>query len=106
MADRPAHRNHLRSLHAVALLNLAEVCSGLAMLAALPPEARGIVVDLGMEYRKKARGPIVAECRCPADLGCEERELELEAWLRDSEEEVVAVGRARWRLGPRQEGRA
>src|SRR5690606_28500890 len=54
--DRRANRQHLGSIHAIALLNAAEQASGLALLTALPDGIRGIVTHISMQYFKKARG--------------------------------------------------
>ncbi len=98
MADRRRVRNHLRSIHAIALMNLGEVTTGLAMYAALPPGGRGIIVELGMTYTKKARGPIVAVCEAALPVEPGTHDLQLEAPLRDASGAEVARARAVWRV--------
>jgi len=98
LRDRRKVRNHLNSIHAVALVNLAEVASGTAMLTALPPGTRGIVTGLSMTYLKKARGLLTAECRCSVPEIRGETTYEVHADIRDQAGDVVARGTVSWSL--------
>jgi acyl-coenzyme A thioesterase PaaI-like protein len=96
--DRWGVRNHLKSVHAVALMNLGEAATGLAVMSALPTGARGIVRELAMEYVKKARGTITAESRVEVPAAPGTHDFDAHGELRNSVGEVVARVRARWRI--------
>lgn len=101
MRDRRAVRNHLGSIQALALANLGELASGLAMTLAQPPRTKSIVVRLEIDYLKKARGTITArgEAKPPARLD-EERDVPATAELTDEEGDAVARLVVHWRLRP------
>lgn len=99
--DRWFIRNHLRSIHAIALANLAELASGLAMLSALPTNTRGIVKSINIEYLKKARGKIRAKGNAkPPSIITDNIESIATAEVFDSSNELVARINVHWQIGP------
>ncbi len=100
LRDRRRVRNHLDSIHAVALTNVGELASGLALLTALPRGVRSIVVRLETRFHHKARGRVVATCRVVPEPVAEETEREVRAEIHDAEGRRVAEVTALWRLRP------
>ncbi len=97
--DRRALRNHLRSVHAVALVNAGEMTSGLAMTLALPPDIRGIVTRIAADYLKKARGPLVATARVTVPpVGNLPVDHRVETTITDQSGDVVCRVTTVWRL--------
>jgi len=101
LKDRRRFRNHLNSLHAIALANLAELAGNLALAYSMPDDARFIVSRIDVEYLKKARGTIRAVCTCPVPESSERREYEVAVSLRDLQGEEVARTRLTTLIGPK-----
>jgi acyl-coenzyme A thioesterase PaaI-like protein len=100
LRDRRRVRNHLRSIHALALANVGEFTGGLAMTATVPPAVRSILVKLEIEYLKKARGTVIAECHCAVPQVTESTNHEVKTVVRDAIGDEVARVTATWRLSP------
>ncbi|HIP81610.1 MAG TPA: DUF4442 domain-containing protein [Leucothrix mucor] len=104
LKDRRKVRNHLNCIHAIALANLGEVASGLAMLSTVPPNTRAIVVNLEIEYIKKARGRLIAEGTAnPPESVTESINSLAIAEIKDSDGDLVSRVKVHWRLSPKEE---
>lgn len=106
MRDRRALRNHVNSVHAVALMNLAELTGNAALAYSLPEDARFIVTELSMRYLKKARGTIAARCQCTPVTSNERQAYPLEVQLFDPQGDLVAVATLQTLVGPIKKERA
>lgn len=103
MRDRWHVRNHLKSVHAIALANVAELASGLAMFSKLPANSRGIVKSINIEYLKKARGTLTVRgsANPPENITETIEQLAL-AEIFDTSGELVSKMQVRWQIGPQE----
>ncbi|ACY16632.1 hotdog fold domain-containing protein [Haliangium ochraceum] len=102
LRDRRSVRNHLRSIHAVALINLAELAGNIVVAYAQPDDARFIVTRISMDYLKKARGTLTAVCEVEVPQNNERQELEVPVEIFDAEGDVVARATLHSLLGPKK----
>ncbi len=56
--DRRRVHNHIGTVHAIALCNLAELCAGVMTDASLPHDMRWIPKGMTVAYLKKAKGTL------------------------------------------------
>lgn len=103
MKDRRAFRNHLGSIHAVALANLGEFSTGLALTVSLPADARIIIKSLEISYLKKARGTLQARATTPVQSRVETRsEVWVQSQIFDRDQNIVSEVKACWVVGPKK----
>lgn len=108
MKDCRAVRNHLDSIHAIALANLGEFSTGLCVVTSLPPDGRAILQSINVEYLKKARGPLKAKAQFPSEKysltePLVKKTIEVEGLIFDSSDNCVSKVRAHWVVGPKSQ---
>jgi acyl-coenzyme A thioesterase PaaI-like protein len=92
-------RNHLRSVHAIALANIGEFSGGLAVLTAVPKGTRFIITSLKIDYLKKARGTITARAKVPTMTEItNDKAIQVVSEIYNSDNEMVARTTAEWQL--------
>lgn len=68
MKKRRAVENHIGTVHAIAVCNLAECGAGTLMEASLPSSMRWLPKSMNVQYLKKSETDLTAECTA-ADFG-------------------------------------
>ncbi len=102
MADKRSVRNHLSCVHAVALVNLAELTGNIAVAYSMPDDARFIVAGLSIEYLKKARGPLRASSEPPAIETSARAEYIVPVSIWNTAGEEVARAQLKTLIGPKR----
>jgi acyl-coenzyme A thioesterase PaaI-like protein len=99
LKDKKFLRNHLNSIHAIALANLGEFSTGLCINYQLPKNAKSILTKIEVEYIKKARGELTSDAifSLPVDLK-NNTTYKVTALITNSEKELVAKVDAQWRI--------
>jgi acyl-coenzyme A thioesterase PaaI-like protein len=91
IAHRRRVTNHIGTVHAIALCNLAEFIGGLACEVAIPSSMRWIPKGMRVQYLKKAVGTMraVATPAFPPHVAAEGYELPFEVVVEDPQGDTV-----------------
>jgi hypothetical protein len=102
--DRRAVHNHIGTVHAIALCNLAELCGGVMTDASLPADMRWIPKGMTVSYLKKAKGTLrgIATPEIPIASAAEGYDLPVNVDVLDSAGDKVFQARILMWLSPRR----
>ena len=101
--DRRAVHNHIGTVHAIALCNLAELCAGLMTDASLPDGMRWIPKGMTVSYLKRAKGTLHAAATpaIPVVRATESYDLPVNVDVLDDAGEKVFQAEIRMWLSPK-----
>ncbi|WP_133477351.1 hotdog fold domain-containing protein [Cognatilysobacter segetis] len=104
MPDRRRVHNHLGTVHAIALCNLAELAAGVVTDATLPPSMRWIPKGMQVDYLKKARGRMRAVALPAVPIIASEAayELPVDVEVRDPSGDAVFRARIAMWVSPKR----
>lgn len=102
--DRRRVHNHLGTVHAIALCNLAELAAGMMTEATLPADLRWIPKGMTVEYLKKAVGTMhgVATPETAAPIAAVAHEWPVRVEVMDGAGETVFRARVLMWVSPRR----
>jgi len=103
LRQRRRVQNHIGTVHAIALCNLAELCAGLVTDVSIPADMRWIPKDMSVRYLRKATGRITAAARPATEFRSSEEPYDatIAVTLTNDAGEAVASADIRMWLSPR-----
>lgn len=98
LKDQRKVRNHLNSIHAIALANIGEFTSGLVLFSKAPENAIAIITKLEVEYLKKARGDLTAHAELLEGNYQNDMENVIKVEIKNTNNDIVTISTATWRI--------
>ena len=104
IADRRRVHNHIGTVHAIAMCNLAELVGGVMVDASLPASMRWIPKGMTVQYQRKATGTLHATATpaVPLREAGEGYELPVDVAVRNTAGEQVFHARIAMWVSPRK----
>ncbi len=102
MPKRRAVHNHIQTVHAIAMCNLAELGSGTMMEASLPTSMRWLPKGMTVRYLKKAESGLAAECTANDIAEGPARDVVVSVDIKDQAGDVVAHADISMYVSPRK----
>ncbi|MGE0355534.1 MAG: hotdog fold domain-containing protein [Burkholderiales bacterium] len=102
MRKRRAVTNHIGTVHAIAMCNLAELAAGTMTEVTIPPSMRWLPKGMRVEYLKKAAGDVEASATLGAVDEGPGREVPVTVEVRDRGGECVCRAVITMWVSPRQ----
>jgi acyl-coenzyme A thioesterase PaaI-like protein len=97
--------NHLGSIHAIALCNLAELVGGLMTDVSIPPEMRWIPKGMTVNYLQKAKGKLTAIAQTnPTDFRITDEgyPYQVNVEIKNAQDELVFTAMIEMWISPKQ----
>ena len=102
MKKRRAVTNHIGTVHAIAMCNLAELAAGTMTEVSIPSSMRWLPKGMTVEYVKKAQGDIEATATVGAIAEGPGREVPVAVEMKDGAGEVVCRATITMWVAPRK----
>lgn len=89
LKKRRSVQNHLKTVHAIAMCNMAELAAGLMTDVSIPQGSQWIPVGMTVKYVKKAKTDLVAEAKGDGIAWASAKEVIIPVEIRDNQQQIV-----------------
>jgi len=99
MHKRREVENHIGTVHAIACCNLCEITAGLTIEVSIPEHKRWIPMGMQVQYLKKAKTDLVAECNIGEPEWDSIDKLDIDVYVKDEKGQVVVAAVISMKVG-------